>query len=277
MIETHDRWETPDLTVIIISTNEGDVLDACLASVFQNAGRWECLVFNNASTDHTAYLLKEKYKDERLTVVDNPVKRGFIENNNVGLRLARGRYVLLLNPDTVVQSDTLEVMVRFMDTHPKAAVSTCRLIYADGAPQDNVRRFPTLLTYLYRIPPLDRIFRHHKLPQRYLMADMDREKTQEVDWFITAFFFLRKSAVDEIGLLDKHLLQPFYIEDLEWCYRAKLRGYRSYYVAETAVVHDYQQSSRKRFGRLTLVHLCNVLLFFQKHGWSILTRKVISA
>ncbi len=265
-----------DLTVIIISTNEADSLDRCLASVFQNKARFECIVFNNACTDQTKYLITEKYKDDRLSVIDNTTKKGFIENNNVGLEKASGRYVLFLNPDTIVQPDTFDVMIRFMDAPPDAAVSTCRLFYPDGSIQKTVRRFPTLLTYVYRIPPLDRIFRHHKAPERYLMDQMNRNKTQEVDWFITAFFFMRKSVVDEIGPLDKRLLQPFYIEDLEWCYRARLKGYRNFYVAETSVVHEYQQTSRKKFSRLTLVHFCNVLLFYRKHGWSILTGRMIS-
>lgn len=267
----------PDVTVIVISTNEGELLDACLTSVLQSVDvTFECLVFNNASRDNTAALMRDKFTDERITCLTNQRKLGFIENNNIGLRRAKGRYVLLLNPDTRVHPDTLSTMVHFMDIHPKGAVATCRLTYRDGTPQANVRRFPTPLTYFYRITMLDKLFPDHDVVKRYLLEDLNLSYTQDVDWFITAFFFMRRSIVDEIGPLDEKLMQPFYCEDLEWCYRSKLHGYRNYYVADASIVHDYQQTSRKKIGKLTFVHVCNILRFYQKHGRSMLAKKVAS-
>jgi GT2 family glycosyltransferase len=262
--------DVPDLTVITISTNEGSLLDPCLASVFKSDVRFECIVFNNASSDGTASLLREKFADPRLRVVTNPSKKGFIENNNDGFRLARGRYVLLLNPDTVVQPDTFKKMIDFMDTHPRAAVATCQLRNLDGTRQHNVRRFPTPLTYFYRILQLDKAFPHHRTVGKYLLSDMQWSETQPTDWFITAFFFMRKSVIDAIGPFDQSLLQPFYCEDLEWCYRSRINGYKNYYVADTSILHHYQQTSRRKIGRLTAVHLFNILVFFRKHGWSML-------
>jgi GT2 family glycosyltransferase len=265
-----------DISVVIISTNEGVELHPCLASVLASTADFEVIAFDNASTDHTADLLARTYRDSRVTVVTNPAKLGFIENNNRGIELAKGRYVLLLNADTVVKPDTLAAMVAFMDGHADAAVATCRLLYPDGAPQAHVRRFPTLGSYFWRITHLDRLFPRLRSVERYLMNDLRHDRPVEVDWFITAFFCMRREAIDRIGALDRTLLQPFYCEDLEWCYRARLAGYRNYYVPEVAITHVYRQSSSKRFGRLSMVHLCNIAIFVWKHRFALMTGKVAS-
>ncbi len=266
----------PDVSVVMISTNEAAELDACLPSVLANRADFELIVFDNASSDQTAALLAGKFRDPRLRVVSNPRKLGFIENCNHGIELARGRYVLLLNPDTVLQADTLERMVRYMDGLPDAAVATCRLLYPDGSHQMHVRRFPTPWTYFWRISRLDRVLPRPKAVERYLMDDLRHDRPVEVDWFITAFFFMRRAVIDEIGSLDKSLLQPFYCEDMEWCYRARLSGYKNYYLPELAIEHAYRQTSSKRFNRLSLVHLCNIAIFFWKHRFALAAGKVVS-
>ncbi|MFE0756872.1 glycosyltransferase family 2 protein [Inquilinus sp. NPDC058860] len=266
----------PDISVVVISTNEGVELDPCLASVLASTADFELVVFNNASTDQTGDLLAHKYRDSRMSVVTNPTKLGFIENNNKGIELARGRYVLLLNADTILKPDTLAAMVNFMDAHADAAVATCRLLYPDGAPQAHVRRFPTPGSYFWRITHLDRLFPRLRSVERYLMNDLRHDRAVEVDWFITAFFFMRKEVIDRIGALDRTLLQPFYCEDLEWCYRARLAGYKNYYLPDVAITHVYRQSSSKRFSRLSVVHLCNIAIFFWKHRMALMTGKVAS-
>jgi GT2 family glycosyltransferase len=254
----------PDVTVVTVSTNEADVLDICLSSVLENKVDMECIVVNNASTDRTDELLASKYRDNRVMVVNNSARRSLAENCNIGLRKARGRYVLLLNPDTRLLPDTLETMVQFMDAHVDSAVATCRLLNRDGSSQDHIRRFPTPWRVLIRLLGMDKLFPNYRAVREYLMRDMDRTKTQEVEWFILAFFFVRKSAAEKIGFLDEKFLRPYYCEDTEWCYRARLHGYRNYCVAETATFHDYQQGSRKKIGRLTFIHIANNLLLYQK-------------
>jgi hypothetical protein len=265
-----------DVTVVVISTNEADELDPCMASVLSSPADFDVIVFDNASTDRTGELLARKYRDERVRVVTNRTKLGFIENCNEGIALSQGRYVLLLNPDTIIKPDTLAEMVRFMDNQPDAAVATCRMLYPDGTHQAHVRRFPTLRTYFWRISRLDRLFPRRQSVDRYLMNDLRHDRPSQVDWFITAFFFMRKAVIAEIGDLDRRLLQPFYCEDLEWCYRARLRGYKNYYLPNVEITHMYRQSSSKRFNRLSLVHLCNIALFFWKHRAPLFAGKVAS-
>lgn len=258
------------VSVIVISTNEAEELKACLASLYRNEIAFECLVVDNASTDRTPLVLSAYRQQDGFRSIRMEAKKGFIENNNIAMREARGRYVLLLNPDTMVQSNTLESMVNFMDQHPECAVSTCRLVFPDGSLQHNCRSFPTPITYAVRILRLDSLFPNMKLVREYLMKDFLHSEVAEVDWFITAFFFMRRSHIDEIGGLDQTLLQPFYCEDLEWCFRAALNGYKRCFVPETEVIHAYRQSSRAGINRLTWIHLANIARFYKKHGISML-------
>jgi hypothetical protein len=264
---------TKDLSIIIISTNEGHYLDRCLASIFSNPHKldFEVIIFDNASSDNTWELITEKYKRPEIVPVKNRTKLGFIENNNLGLKRAHGNYILLLNPDTILKPDTLEKMMEFMEHTPDAAVATCKIFFPTGEIQHNVRSFPTPLTYFLRILHIDKVFPNLPPIRRYLLKDFDRDRTAQVDWFITAFFFMRKKAVDFLGILDENLTQPFYCEDLEWCFRARISGWKAYYVPATDIIHDYQQDSRKRINRLTFVHFVNILKFFRKHWKSYLT------
>ena len=150
-----DRY---DLSIIVISTNEGADLRACLASIFLNRADFECILVDNASTDETTTVISQYSPRSNVSVITNTKAKGFIENNNDAMVTARGRYILLLNPDTIVDKDTLTTMISFMDTHPDCAVSTCKLLNQDGTIQFNCRAFPSPLTYLVRVSNLDKIF-----------------------------------------------------------------------------------------------------------------------
>ena len=276
--------KAPKVTVVTVSTNEADVLEVCLDSVLRSKVNMECVVINNASTDRTSELLAHKYRDARIRVVNNPARKSLSENCNIGLRQARGEYVAILNPDTELMPDTLETMCRFMDGHKEVAFATPRLFNRDGSAQDHIRRFPTPWRVLLRLLAFDKLFPNYGVMRQYLMKDLDRTQTQEVEWFILAFFFVRRSALEKIGLLDERFMRPYYCEDIEWCYRARFYGYRNYCVAEASAFHDYQQRSRKKLGRLTLVHAVNNLLLYQKlavlhlkRNWSVLTGRAQAA
>ncbi len=273
MDEGKENKESLDLSIIIISTNEGHYLERCLESIFSHKHNFsfECIVIDNGSTDNTWEIITEKFKNPEIKPIKNEKKLGFIENNNMGIKMAKGKYVLLLNPDTILKPDTLEKMIEFMEKTPDAAVSTCKIYFPSGEIQHNVRSFPTPLTYFIRILHIDKLFPNLKTVRKYLLKDWDRNKNSQVDWFITAFFFMRKKAIEELGILDENLTQPFYCEDLEWCFRAKINGWKAYYVAETDIIHDYQQDSRKRINKLTFVHLINILKFYKKHWKSYIT------
>ena len=268
-----------DVSIVIAGTNEKHYIEECLNSIAASSTTYsnEIIVVDNASTDGTAEMVREKYKHVKL--ICNKEKMGYIYNNNMAMKDAKGRYILILNADIELKKDTLQVMIDFMDKHPETAVSGCRLNFADGDLQLTCRRFPTPYTYLNRMPHFFRWFKGGKKfadgkeVHRYLMMDYDHATTREVNWFLSAFFLMRRSVIDKIGAFSEDLVQPFYLEDMDWCFRAHEAGYKVYYIPETSAIHHYQRGSVKKFGWLSVVHMLNIMIFFRKHGWAILQGK----
>ncbi len=275
MPETSYPQEAVDLSIVVVSTDEAAHLARCLPSIFGEPHPFtiELLVVDNASTDGTAELLRDQYPEA--VVLRTSERKGYIENNNLAIARARGRLVLSMNADVVLEPGTLDVMVDFMDRTPDAAVAACRLNFEDGSLQLTCRQFPTPLTYLFRLPhflgwiPGLRRFAKNRQVRDYLMLDFDHRTTRPVDWMISAFFLLRRSVIEEIGPFAGYLRQPFYLEDVDWCFRARLAGHRAYYVGEVAAIHLYRQGSVRRLNRLSFVHLANILIFFRQHGWAL--------
>lgn len=265
-----------DVSIIIAGTNEKGYVEKCLNSISESntTYRSEVIVVDNASIDGTAEMVRGKYKDVRL--ICNKEKKGYIYNNNLAMKDAVGRYILILNADIELKKDTLQTMLDFMEKHPDAAVSSCRLNFSDGDLQLTCRRFPTPFTYISRIPHFFRWFKAGKKfadtkeVRRYLMLDYDHAATRKVNWVLSALFLMRKSVIDEIGMFSDDLVQPFYLEDMDWCFRSHEAGYNVYYIPETSAVHYYQRDSVKKFGWLSIVHMLNIAIFFRNHGWAML-------
>lgn len=268
-----------DVSVITVGTDERDFIEKCLRSLRATRTRFklEVIVVDNGSTDGTAEMVRRDFPNAKLIV--NARKLGYIENNRAAMKEAAGRYFLLLNSDMELRPETLEHTVDFMEKTPDAGVCACKLLFGDETLQLTCRRFPTPLTYLARVPHALRWikflkpFAKNQVVSRYLMLDYDHLTARSVDWLVSAFFLLRRSAVEDVGPVGEHLLQPFYLEDVDWCFRARLKGWKTYYLPEVTAYHHYQRGSVMRINRLTLVHVCNIAIFFAKNGWSMLLQK----
>ena len=268
-----------DVSIVVVGTNEKDHLKKCLESIAQSRTVYtlETIVIDNASSDGTYEMVESQYPQVRL--VRNEKKLGYIHNNVIGTGLSKGRYVLLLNSDIELMPDTIQYMVKFMDQTPDAAVSSSKLVFEDGTLQLTCRQFPTPLIYFNRLPHFFRWVKSGKkysfstIVQDYLMKDYDHLKTRRVDWVLSALFLMRRSAIEQIGGLDKDLFQPFYLEDVEWCFRARINRWNVYYVPEVYAIHYYRRDSVKKFNWLSIVHILNILYFFNKHGVSMLMGK----
>ena len=268
-----------DVSIIIVGTNELKFVFGSLDSITKSDANYkiEVILVDNASCDGTSDMVRKSFSNVR--IIRSERKMGYIEANNMALKTTSGRYILILNSDIELKNDTIQVMVGFMDRHPDAAVSACKLVFDDGTLQLTCRRFPTPLSYIFRIPHFLRWLKIGKKlavsrpVHRYLMMDYDHKKTIPVDWLLSAFFLMRSSAVREIGLLDERLIPPFYLEDVDWCFRAHLKGWRVYYVPEVYAVHHYKRGSVKRFSKLSIVHLLNIIIFFNKHALSMFLKK----
>lgn len=259
----------PDLSVVIVSTNEAHFLGPCLnalAAEREHLGL-EVWVVDNASTDSTAKLVSDHEVGARL--LRRAERGGFATNNNAGLRQCTGRYVLVLNPDTVVKPQALQRMVAYMDTYPKVGICGAQLLFPDGSIQPSCRRFPTLASVVARRTPLRSFLRTSQQNARHLMADFDHGQTSSVDWLLGACLLARRTFLSDVGLLDAGYF--LYAEDIDWCYRAWQSGWQVTYFAEARIVHYHQaKSDRALLSRHSWIHLKSMWRYYRKHlapGW----------
>jgi N-acetylglucosaminyl-diphospho-decaprenol L-rhamnosyltransferase len=235
------------LSIVIVSWNTRALLEKCLSSIeremsgaaavssSQGGPEVEVVVVDNASTDGSAQMVRDRFPRVRLIV--NAENAGFARANNQAIREGNGEHVLLLNPDTEVKDDALEVLVRFMDEHPGVGAAGARLLNPDGTLQHSCHPMPTLLRELWRMLHLDVL----RPLARYPMDGWPVDVPRPVDVTQGACLIVRRSALDRVGLLDEDYF--IYSEEVDLCYRLKQDGWLIYWVPEAAVIHHGGQST----------------------------------
>ena len=210
-----------DLSVIIVNYKTQKLTLQTLKSVFAAqtpAGKVEVILIDNHSQDDI--LIKAKAAFSHLITISNDKNLGFSAGNNLGLRQARGRYVLLLNSDTIIESDTLIKMVVFMDAHPRVGLATCRVELANGQLDlASHRGFPTPWAAFTYYLGFEKLFPRSRWFGQYHQGWQDLSLAHPIDAPVGAFFFLRKSALNQVGLLDEAFFM--YAEDIDLAFRLK--------------------------------------------------------
>lgn len=252
--------EPADVSIVIVTHESANDIAPCLASIdaIGDEARCEVIVVDNASTDGTADLVTA-HPDVRL--IRKRGRHGFSLNVNVGFAASRGRHVLLLNPDTVVEDGVMDALVGHLDRHPEVGAVAPRLRYPDGRPQANARRYPSPLTTVVRRTPLRRL-----LPDRAdaHLVDTEFEGARDIDWCLGAALLVRASALHQLrGLDDGYRL---YCEDIDLCWRLRQGGWLVQQLSAPVVTHALGEMTSKRFvTRQTLWHLRSVLRFARLH------------
>ncbi|KIC19922.1 glycosyltransferase family 2 protein [Leisingera sp. ANG-Vp] len=220
-----------DLSIVIVNWNTRDLLRDCLQSV--EAGRaslkLEILVVDNASSDASAEMVRSEFPGVHL--IENRKNLGFAAGNNVALRRAKGRIVMLLNTDTLVHGGVLAEAVAWMDAHPDTGVIGPRVLNSDGSVQPSCSAFPSLKHLTMQALGLTRIARWDS----YRMTGWDRSSELNVDVISGAAMFVRRKAIEEVGLLDETFF--FYGEETDWCHRFASAGWRLVFVPIPEVTH----------------------------------------
>ncbi len=231
----------PDVSVCIVSWNVADDLRVCLESVRaqQIPTTFEIIVADNASSDDSVAMIREHFPEVKLIVNDENL--GFAKATNQTLRAAEGRYLMMLNPDTVLEPDCLEKLVAVADAHPEAGIVAPRLVYPDGSLQYSCRRFPTIAAAVYRNTIFGRLFPNAEPAAEYIMRDCDHETQHEVDWASGACLLIRREAFEEVGELDEGFVWGS--EDVDYCYRMHQAGWSVLYSPVTDVVHAVGKST----------------------------------
>jgi GT2 family glycosyltransferase len=255
---------SPDLSIIIVSYNTRELLLECLRSIRASAYRSEpeVIVVDNASQDGTAEAVRSHFP-ERLLIA-NSENAGFSRANNLGIEQALGRYLLLLNPDTVLEPDVLEKMTDYMDVHRDAGMVSCKLVTADGSLDLACRRsFPSLWDGLCRASGLSKLFPKSRLFARYNLTYLDENQTYTVDAINGAFMFVRREAMRQVGPLDEDYYM--YIEDLDWCYRFRKAGWKIVYHPEATTLHLKGQSAKQNSSAMISELFRSTKTFYRKH------------
>ena len=242
------------LSVVIVSYNVRDYLENCLQSVSRalEGIEGEVFVVDNHSDDDSVETVRSQYPWVRL--IENQENMGFSRANNIAIREARGEYVLLLNPDTIVEEATLREVLRFMEEHPKAGGAGVMMHNADGSLAPESRRaLPT---------PWVSCLKMLGFTKRYYMSHLPWDQPSRIEVISGAFCFLRKKALDEVGLLDEDFFM--YGEDIDLSYRLMKGGWENWYLPYP-ITHFKGKSTQKSDYRYVHIFYKAMLIFFRKH------------
>ena len=252
-----------DLSIIILSFNTKKLLQNCLDFVFQQTKgiKFEVLVVDNHSTDGSAEMVKKKFPQVEL--IKNQKNLGFAQANNQALRRAKGDYFLLLNSDTKIKGNALKKLVALAEEKKNLGLAGPKLLNPDGTSQPSTGPFYTLpITFLS-------LFRG----DRYLRHAYSQEKA--VDWLSGACFLIKRELIDKIGLLDEKFFM--YVEEMEFCFRAKKAGYLTYFFPQAEVYHLERGSSPEGKQKAIWGIYQGLIYFYQKHfaPWQLLVLKLL--
>lgn len=252
------------LSIVIVNYNVKHFLEQCLHSVVKATKNIDAEVFvvDNNSVDGSIGMLIHKFPQVKL--IANKRNMGFSTANNQAIRQSTGKYVLLLNPDTVVEEDSFEKIIDFMDSNPEAGALGVKMI--DGCGKflpESKRGLPTPWVAFYKMFGLSTLFKKSKKFGKYHLSYLSNDEIHEVDVLAGAFMFIRREAIDISGLLDEDFFM--YGEDIDLSYRITQSGYKNYYFPETTIIHYKGESTKK--GSLNYVHMFYnaMIIFARKH------------
>ncbi len=254
-----------DLSIIIVNWKVKDLLEKCLKSIFEQTKNisFEVFVVDNASGDGSVEMVREKFPQVDLT--SSAENLGFAKGNNLAIKKAAGKYILLLNPDTEILDNAFEKMVRFMDVHPECGIAGCKLLNSDLSLQPSVRAFPDLASQVFILLKIHHLLPHSKTMYKYLVQDFDYERLEEADQVMGAFMMIRREVFDKIGLMDENFWLWF--EEVDFCKRAKDAGWKILYTPEAKIIHLYGQSFKQTLSvQKQKVLNRSLSYYFKKHG-----------
>ncbi len=263
-----------DLSIVIVSWNVRELLQVCLESIavgpvqpgegaHGDTPHIEVIVVDSASRDGSPEAVRDYFP--WVTVIEPGSNVGFARGNNIGLQASRGRYILLLNPDTKLLDDALVQLIRHMDAHPEAGAVGPQLLNDDGSVQSSRRRFPTLATAFFESTWFQSLGPRRVL-NRYYWLDRDDSETLQVDWVTGAAVMVRREVIEQVGGLDEGFFM--YSEELDWQRRIKAAGWEVVYFPEAKIVHYGGKSSEQVVSQRDIhFHTSKIRYFRKYHGW----------
>lgn len=252
------------LSIIIVNYNVRDFLMHTLESIQKAVTNisHEIFIVDNASVDGSVEMVKNRFPDVNL--IENEINKGFAAANNQAMRQSSGKYIVLINPDTVVQEDTFTRLLEFMEKHSDAGASTCKILNPDGSfSVDSRHSIPTPMTAFWKQIGFHRLFPRSKTFARYNLTYLDENEIYPVDAISGSFMFIRRTAFEEVGYLDEDYFM--YCEDVDYCYRITRSGWKVYYAPVSDIIHYKGESTKKNNLDYVLNFNKSLYLFYKKH------------
>ncbi len=253
-----------ELSVIIVNFNVKYFLEQCLISCKRAllGIESEIIIIDNNSVDGSSTMIKEKFSE--FILIENNQNTGFSKAVNQGINIANGKYILLLNPDTVVEEDTFSKCINFMQGHSEAGALGVKMIDGKGVfLPESKRSLPKPSVAFYKMFGLSKLFPKSKTFGEYNLGYLNPDKIHEVDILPGAYMFIRKEALDKVGLLDESFFM--YGEDIDLSYRILLGGYKNFYYPEAAIIHYKGESTKKGSLNYVVLFYKAMLIFANKH------------
>ena len=258
-----------DLSIIIVNRNTKKLLLDCLDSIYRTVPplSFEVFVVDNASADGSIEAVKSAFPG--VICVENNRNLGFASANNQAIRLSKGRYIALLNTDTVLTPGALGTIVKFMDNNAQAGICSGQLLNADGSLQNSIANIPTLSTELLNKSLLKLLF-----PKKYPGKKSRFEKPTEVESIIGACMVVSRKAIEKAGMLDESFF--FFFEETDWCLAMKKAGFRVFFLPEARIYHLQGQTAKKNLAASRVEYWRSRYIFFRKR-YSMLSNVVLYA
>ncbi|WP_077329087.1 glycosyltransferase family 2 protein [Virgibacillus siamensis] len=253
-----------DISIIIVNYNTKIITADAIHSIRNSdtSYTYEIILVDNASSDRSVEYMEQQFDDVK--IIANDKNLGFAKANNQAIREAEGRYILLLNSDTLIREDTLDMMTAYMDQHPDIGASGCRVVLGDGQLDKACKRgFPTPSASFFYMTGLSKIFPNSRKLNHYHMGYIDEFQEAPVDCLVGAFMMVRKETIDQVGLLDETYFM--YGEDIDWCYRIKEAGWRITYNPQTTIIHLKGASNKQKSNKVLFEFHRAMIIFYKKH------------
>ncbi|MCC6583368.1 MAG: glycosyltransferase [Chitinophagales bacterium] len=252
------------LSIVIVNYNVRYFLEQTISSVYKSSINfdYEIFVVDNNSSDDSLKMLEQKFPEVK--VIANNENAGFSKANNQAIKLAKGEFVLLLNPDTIIQEDTLQKCINKMEAD--AAIGGLGVKMVDGAGNflpESKRGFPSPMAAFAKMSGLSKLFPKSKTFGQYHLSFLDKNQSHEIEVLSGAFMLLRKSVLEKVGLLDEDYFM--YGEDIDLSYRIKKAGFKNYYFADTSIIHFKGESTKKGSLNYIRVFYNAMIIFANKH------------
>jgi GT2 family glycosyltransferase len=261
------------LSIIIVTWNSEEFIKSCLGSVFNSkvSSDFEVMVIDNASQNGTVKAIKEFFAQVKL--ISNQKNSGYARGNNQGIEIARGEYILLLNPDVELKENCLQLMLDFMESRKEIDGLGPQLLNPDGTIQPSCREFPDFSILLWEISGLSYLFPESRIFGRWRMGYFDFQSSREVDQPMGSCLLLRRKILEKVGALDENF--PIFFNDVDLCYRIKKNGGILYFHPEAKAFHYKGGSTEKVKPKMILSAHLSFYRFLYKYKKGILNKILV--